>query len=124
VVLLQLDLCAAYNTVGHVTLAKGLESDYGVQGSIGLVSSLNTWEETECCDWQCSISSKKMRYGVRQGSVLGPILFAMYTKSMIMQIFEKLDMVYQIYAQMILSCISPGIHQHQWKILLQESNPA
>ena len=75
-----LDQSAAFDTIDHSTLIECLSSWFGVGGVV-----LN-WFKLYLCDrYQCikigSVLSdaKRLLYGVPQGSVLGPILFSLYT---------------------------------------------
>ena len=83
VVLLLLDLSAAFDTVCHSTLLSKLESKFGVSGL-----TLN-WFSSYLNDRSFSVKIGKsksnkchIRIGVPQGSILGPILFILYTKEL------------------------------------------
>ena len=80
VVLLLLDLSAAFDTVDHGLLLKTLETNLGIKG--------------QCLQWLTSYIKHRQQYvsiggfqstshtitcGVPQGSVLGPLLFTTYT---------------------------------------------
>ena len=75
-----LDQSAAFNTIDHSTLIECLSSWFGVGGVV------LDWFRSYLSDrYQCikigSVLSdaKRLLYGVPQGSVLGPILFSLYT---------------------------------------------
>ena len=80
VVLVLLDLSAAFNTIDHSILLNRLHKRYGITGTA------LSWFETYLTD-HCQViqlngeSSDEMRlqFGVPQGSVLGPLLFTSYT---------------------------------------------
>ena len=79
-VLVLLDLSAAFDTIDHVKLLNLLQNSFGIQGN-----SLN-WFKSYLSDRTQSvlINGKKSKpceliYGVPQGSVLGPVLFTIYT---------------------------------------------
>ena len=79
VVLVLLDLSAAFDTVEHSVLLERLSSRVGIGGSV-----LN-WLKSylSCRSQQVKIgddlsSSCTVKYGVPQGSVLGPVLFSLY----------------------------------------------
>ena len=78
--LVLLDLSAAFDTIDHSTLLSCLRSWFGVGGSV-----LN-WFTSYLTDRYQSIkisstlsNCRKLLFGVPQGSVLGPLLFSMYT---------------------------------------------
>ena len=83
VVLLLLDLSAAFDTVNHQHLLWKLKAKYGISGNV-----LN-WFQSYLHERSFTVTinksrSKKcfLRIGVPQGSILGPILFIMYTKEL------------------------------------------
>ena len=98
VVLLLLDLSAAFDTIDHTTLLKTLEMEVGIKG--------------ECLDWVASyladrsqsvlISGEKsdtctLSSGVPQGSVLGPLFFTIYTIPLA-KILRKHGISFHLYA--------------------------
>ena len=83
VVLLLLDLSAAFDTVNHKMLIKKLKDIYGLSGTVlkWFISYLDkrsfTVKVHSSRSGRCCFS-----IGVPQGSILGPILFILYTKEL------------------------------------------
>ena len=80
-ILTLLDLSAAFDTIDHTTLLSRLSKLYGVSGSAlaWFESYLRDRTQTVLVDGQTS-DAAVLSFGVPQGSVLGPILFILYTK--------------------------------------------
>ena len=81
--LVLLDLSAAFDTVDHQLLLSDL-SDCGVEGTAKslLESYLNNREQSVAIGESRS-EPMTLQYGVPQGSVLGPILFTVYTSTLV-----------------------------------------
>ena len=83
VVLLLLDLSAAFDTIDHSLLLKRLRSRYGITDlALKWLSSYIQGRKQSVIIGDSSSSTADMNCGIPQGSVLGPILFAMYTASL------------------------------------------
>ena len=98
VALLLLDLSAAFDTVDHKLLLKLLETNYGIK------STALQWFENYLQGRSCAVNIASsfsdfvcLLFGVPQGSILGPILFIMYTKH-IQHIAKKYGLCIQLYA--------------------------
>jgi hypothetical protein len=78
--LVLLDLSAAFDTVDHNILFHRLEHWFGISGiALELFKSyLYNRTQSVLCNGVHS-ESAKMNFGVPQGSVLGPLLFTLYT---------------------------------------------
>jgi len=83
VVLLLLDLSAAFDTVNHNILISKLKNEFGLKGEV------LDWFKSYLADRSFTVSingklSSKcfLKVGVPQGSILGPILFILYTKEL------------------------------------------
>ena len=83
VVLLLLDLSAAFDTVNHTTLLRRLERLYGVTGtSLDWFKSYLTGRTASVSVGGLTSTLVDLCIGVPQGSILGPILFICYTKEL------------------------------------------
>ena len=77
--LVLLDLSAAFDTVDHQLLL-GDFSDCGVEGTaLSLLESYLENREQRVCIDESQSETTNLQYGVPQGSVLGPVLFTVYT---------------------------------------------
>jgi hypothetical protein len=109
--LVLLDMSAAFDTIDHSLLLQRLRNTFGIDGKV------LTWITSYLSDRFQKITignvtsqPKKLKQGVPQGSVLGPILFTLYTKPLA-QIISKHGIDYHLYADdsQIYIIFRPGI---------------
>ncbi len=80
VILVLLDLSAAFDTIDHQVLLRRLSCTLGVTGTAlrWFQSYLGDRTQSVTVHSACS-APRRLQYGVPQGSVLGPMLFSVYT---------------------------------------------
>ena len=93
-----LDLSAAFDTIDHSTLLERLYGDFGISGTVfqWFKSYISNRQQRVHIDGSLSCP-QDVRFGVPQGSVLGPFLFCLYTTS-ISQIITTHDVSHHMYA--------------------------
>jgi hypothetical protein len=97
VALVLLDLSAAFDTVDHCVLINHLKQ-LGFDGSVLQFFMSYLSDRTQCVKIQnVSSTPSELVFGVPQGSVLGPILFSLYT-SLLGEIIRKHNLDYHFYA--------------------------
>ena len=97
-VLVSLDISAAFDTINHPNMLHILEDYFHISG-IALSwfqSFLSERKQFVKISWSSS-TPVSLRFGVPQGSVLGPILFSLHT-SPISEIIQKHDVLYHQFA--------------------------
>ena len=98
--LVLLDLSAAFDTIDHDTLLSCLSARFGFAGSA--LKWFRSYLQDRCQSVKIGSSFSnlfKLKFGVPQGSVLGPLLFSLYTTPLIGQVIRKYTGVkYHFYA--------------------------
>ena len=98
VMLVLLDLSAAFDTIDHNILLNRLEKRCGITGTaLRWFNSYLTGRSQSVSIDGIQSKLKPLKYGVPQGSVLGPILFTIYT-STISDILADDDLSYHCFA--------------------------
>ena len=104
-ILVLLDLSAAFDTVDHQLLLSDF-SDFGVEGTaLSLLESYLENREQYVAIGESRSEPTPLQYGVPQGSVLGPVLFTVYTGTLAF-LLEAHGVSYHFFLQMTRSCTS------------------
>ena len=75
-----LDLSTAFDTINHTILLRRLDDWFGVSGkALDWFKSYLTGRSQRIKLGKCLSSRSDLSFGVPQGSVLGPLLFTVYT---------------------------------------------
>ena len=117
--LVLLDLSAAFDTVDHDILIRRLQITYGINGTaIQWFRSYLTDRSQYVRRGVVRSSSSRLVCGVPQGSVLGPILFVLYTADLI-HLIERHSLRPHLYAddtQVYGSCSPADVSQLQARV--------
>ena len=97
-VLLLLDFSSAFDCVDHTILLQILQSQFGISASALLwIASFLTSRTHNVCFGAKFSKTAHLLFGVPQGSILGPLLFILYTSN-ITKIALRYDISIHIYA--------------------------
>ena len=98
VILLLLDLSAAFETWDHCILLSRLSHRFGIGGTALEWLRLYLGDRTQSVNTNGSTSERRvLQFGVPQGSVVGPLLFSLYT-SPLSDIACKHELSFHFYA--------------------------
>ena len=93
-----LDLSAAFDTIDHKKLLDLLDVSFGIRGDTLKWFSSYLINRTQSVHIGSTFSTEQtLSFGVPQGSVLGPILFTIYTTPL-GQIIRKHGLTFHLYA--------------------------
>src|SRR5437899_1831577 len=96
--LVLLDLSAAFDTIDHNILLSRLTSNFGISGSAFSLITSYLSNRSQSVSIQSHLShSAPISTGVPQGSVLGPLLFCLYTTPLT-YLFSNSPVSYHLYA--------------------------
>ena len=93
-----LDLSAAFDTVNHLILLQHLRTSYGIHGHV--VNWFESYLDGRTQSIRCGTSRLapgSVSYGVPYGSVLGSILFFLYTEDLL-QLLRNHGLCSHLYA--------------------------
>ena len=97
-ILVLLDLSAAFDTIDHKKLLDLLDVSFGIRGDTLKWFSSYLRNRTQSVHIGSTFSTEQtLSFGVPQGSVLGPILFTIYTTPL-GQIIRKHGLTFHLYA--------------------------
>ena len=93
--LVLLDLSSAFDTIHHDILIGRLKSDLGIDGNALAWFKSYLSDRSQCVSVNGGISRKfPLKYGVPQGSCLGPLLFTVYTRKLFQIVGDHLPDVH------------------------------
>ena len=119
VVVLLIDLSAAFDTINHKILFRILRNEIGIKGTALYWFKSVLSDRSQRVSIGSSISSSlHLKFGVPQGSVLGPVLFNLYTRS-ISKVFASTGFTSVGYAD-DNSGLYVFAHHSQYDILMNE----
>ena len=94
----MLDLSAAFDTIDHSILLERLRHTFGFDGTVLKWFNSYLTDRTQCVSLNNTLSStQRLCFGVPQGSVLGPILYILYTTPL-GSLIRNHKFIYHMYA--------------------------
>ena len=98
VFLIMLDLSAAFDTIDHSILFNRLAADFGIKGTVlNWFKSHMTGRSFRVCVGGTKSETMSLKFGVPQGSIIGPKAFTMYSQP-VADIIRRHGVQYHIYA--------------------------
>ncbi len=98
VLLVLLDISAAFDNIDHDIPVHRFKDEYGVGGSaLSWFDSYLRDRNTRVCISSSYSNVHLLKYGVPQGSVAGPPIFTAYSKP-VTEIFKRFGIAYHVYA--------------------------
>ena len=97
-ILVLLDLSAAFDTIDHSLLLTRLHAEIGLSENVlQWFNSYLTSRSQKVLVGHCLSANTELLYGVPQGSVLGPLLFSLYTRPLA-SVIEQFSIGYHFFA--------------------------
>jgi retron-type reverse transcriptase len=97
-ILVLLDLTAAFDSISHTVLLKRLEMEFKITGvALSWLKSYLLDRHEQVVIQDIKSMPRNLKYGVPQGSVLGPQLFSLYTAPL-GKVIREHGMNYHFYA--------------------------
>ena len=98
VFLVLLDLSAAFTTVNHSRLLSRLQDTFGIQGTVLKWFESYLTNRSQFVNINASNSSvRELTAGIPQGSVMGPVLYLLYTTPLV-DVVRSHGLDYHMYA--------------------------
>ena len=119
VFLVLLDLSAGFNTVNHSRMLSRLQDTFGIQGTVLKWFESYLTNGSQFVNINASNSSvRELTVGIPQGSVMGPVLYLLYTTPLV-DVIRSHGLDYHMYAddnQLYFSFATQDVDQAKSKI--------